>query len=459
MNISMVGTALILLAGAAPAAAGTLPESIALKPYLKAAPVPFVDCMSFQEIPGKPGLYLVVQKNGALITYDPKTGNTAPWLKISVNTQYEEGVNAVAFHPDFEANGRYFILSNPKSNSTLPGLNYGHPGGYTEILEEYSADADHGKDSGKPPKPVGEFCCKDGPGHNGQFIRFGKDRMLYLTVGDGNSDGRETQTKRTFLGTVLRIDIDHADAGRNYAIPKDNPFFTDPDPKVKKEIWSYGFRQPYKLAVDALTGDLWVGNVGGWNEDHVSLIRKGANFGWPITESTVCFDNSRTMFDYTAPLAVCDRTGITPPTIPVPHSFPRGNVNTNCVMGPVIYRGNPASPLYGVVFYADHTAQKLFAARLDGDGKVIESKEYAKTPFQIIHLQEAGDGRILVSGLATSQFYYLDDPGLLMGSVPVRDSPMGMARPREADGNQDLYNVAGRRLIRLPNWSPRLPIH
>ncbi len=454
---SAVATALVYWASLSPVAAGTLPEAIALKPYLKPAPAPFSDCISFQEIPGKPGNYLVVQKNGALISYDPKTGKTAPWLKISVNTQYEEGVTNIAFHPDFAVNGRYFILYNPVSNGALPGLNYGHPGKYTEILEEYAADANHEKDSGLPPKRVGEFCCKDGPGHNGQFTMFGKDRMLYVTIGDGNSDGRETQGRQSFLGTILRIDVDHADSGKHYAIPKDNPFYYDANPKVKKEIWSYGFRQPYKLTVDAKTGDLWVGNVGGWNEDHVSLIKRGANFGWPITEATQCFDNSRTMFDYTAPLAACDRTGITPPTIPLPHSLPRGNVNTNCVMGPVIYRANTASPLYGVVFYADHTAQRLYAARLDVNGKVIEQKDYGKTPFQIIHLLEASDGRILVAGLATSQFYYLDDPGLLMGPSGVRAPPAGMARPRADTRDHALYNVAGKRLIRLPNWSPSLP--
>lgn len=450
------GLALVFWAGTSSGAAGTLPESILLKPYMTAAAAPFNDCISFQEIPGKPGIYLVVQRTGTLITYDPKTGKTSPWLKIDVNTQYEEGLNNVSFHPDFTTNGRYFILSNPPSNGELPGLNYGHPGKYTEILEEYMADPTHEKDSGAPPKRVGEFCCKDGPGHNGQFTLFGKDRMLYVSVGDGNSDGRETQSRQSFLGTVLRIDVDHADSGRSYSIPKDNPFYLDANPKVKKEIWAYGFRQPYKLSLDSKTGDLWVGNVGGWNEDHISMIKRAANFGWPITEATQCFDNSRTMFDYTAPLATCNRAGITPPTIPLPHSLPRGNVNTNCVMGPVIYRGNPNSPLYGALFFADHTARKLYAARLDANGNLSELKEYAKTPFQIIHLQEAGDGRILVSGLATSQFYYLDDPGLLMGPAGNRASP-AMAHPHSDHGDQALYNVAGRRLIRLPNWSPRLP--
>lgn len=153
--------------------------------------------------------------------------------------------------------------------------------------------------------------------------------------------------------------------------------------------------------------------MGGWNEDQVYLMKKGADLGWPITESTLCFDNPKNMFQYTAPLADCNRAGIAPPNIPRPHSYPRGNVNTNCVIGPVIYRGNVNSPLYEVAFFADHTARKLFAARLDADNKAVEMNEYGKTPFQIMHLHEASDGRILVAGQQSRQSHCLNDPLLL----------------------------------------------
>ena len=432
-----------------------LPSSLTVKPYLSGAPSAFQEAISFQEIPGKPGVYVVVQKAGTIITYEPQTGKTAPWGSTKVNTIYEEGLYTIAFHPDFINNGRYYTFYSPESNGSLPSLNYGHAGKYIEILEEHTTDITHLKDSGNPPKKILEMCCKDGPGHNGMFLAFGKDKMLFVSVGDGNTDGRETQSRHTFLGTILRIDIDHSDPGKNYAIPKDNPFVNDADTLVKKEIWAYGFRNSFKISIDALTGDLWVGNVGGWNEDHVSLVRKGNNFGWPITEGTQCFDNSRTMFDYTAPLATCNRTGITPPTIPVPHSFPRGSTNTNCVIGPVVYRGNPNSPLYGAVFYADYTASTLMVARIDSTGKMSEKKEYTTSAFQIIHLQEASDGRILVTGLSTRQFYYLDDPGLLMGHV----SEIRAAKPNNLhayDQKENIYfNAAGKQLKKVflvPTW-------
>lgn len=422
-----------------------LPENIALKAWQAGPPANFADAVSFQEIPGKPGRYLVIQKGGTILTYEPATGKTGAWLRLSVNSEYEEGVTAVAFPPDFAANGRYYVFYNPLSNGSLPDLNYGHPGRYTHVLEERRADAVPDKDAGTAPVKIGEFCCKDGPGHNGQALLFGRDRMFYLSVGDGNSDSRDTQSCKTFLGTVLRIDVDRPDPGRNYGIPKDNPFSNDADPAAEKEIWSYSFRQPYKLSLDPLNGDIWVGNVGGWNEDQIYRLRKGANFGWPITEGTVCFDNSKTMFQYTAPLPDCNPAGITPPDIALPHSLPRGNVNTNCAIGPVVYRGNPASPLYGVLFFADYTARKLMAARLGPDGKVAEMKEYLKMPFPIIHLEPSPDGRILVTGLSTRQFFYLDDPGLVPAPSAFRKAAPGAAG-KVARGAR--YDASGKRLAK-----------
>ena len=189
---------LVLVTASTWPALGALPDAIALKPYQTAASAAFKDCISFQEIPGKPGQFLVTQKNGVLINYNPSSGVTSTWAQISVSARSEEGSYTVAFHPDFQKNGRYFVLHNPMSDLTVPGLFYGHPGQFREVLEEYTADVTHEKDSGLPPKLVKEFCCKDGPGHNGMYAVFAKDGMLFLSIGDGNSDGRETQSRHAW---------------------------------------------------------------------------------------------------------------------------------------------------------------------------------------------------------------------------------------------------------------------
>ena len=84
------------------------------------------------------------------------------------------------------------------------------------------------------------------------------------------------------LSSVLRIDVDHKDAGKEYAIPKDNPFVGLPD--VRPEIWAFGFRNPWKMSFDRKTGDLWVGDVGWELWEMVYRVKKGGNYGWSIKE-------------------------------------------------------------------------------------------------------------------------------------------------------------------------------
>ncbi len=453
-----LGGIFFLLAFSITPGLAALPDGVTLKPYLTPSSTNFSKVISFHEIPGKPGSFLVVEKEGRIVYYEPKTGKSWEWMQLPVFTKYEEGLYTIAFHPDFETNSRYFLYYNPPSNSTAKFLNYGHPSTYKQVLAEFKADAKHERDSGQPRKIIREFCCKDGPGHNGMYHVFGQDGMLYLAFGDGNSDGRHTQSRQTILGTVLRIDVDNPDPGLNYGIPKDNPFIDDPDPKVVKEIWAYGFRNNFKMAVDPHTGAIWVGNVGGWNEDHISLVKKGQNFGWPITEASECFDNSVTMFQYSAPLKNCNRTGITPPTITLRHPDPRGKGNSTCIIGPIIYRSNSNSKFFGAVFYADYTGKQFFVASLDGNGIMAEKKKFAPPPVPIVHFTQASDGRILAMGHGGNRFYYLDHPELLLEPNTVAISRTRLKSTLVNKDGQIYYDVAGKRLIHMPFSPPEFRI-
>lgn len=408
----------------------------------------FNQSVFFKEIPGTPGHFVVVQLNGFIYHYVPATGATSLWMRLDCaqRTRNSSGVYSLAFHPRFTQNRRYFIQYHPVSNDTLPNWGEGKIGAHKQVLDEFRASDDSQKDGGVPGKRIMEIGNFDGAGHHGMATAFGKDGMLYLTLGEGGSSGRETQSRRSYMGTVIRIDVDHADPGSKYGIPLDNPFAKDTDPLVKKEIWSYGFRNNFKLSVDALTGELWVGNVGGWNEDQIFRLRKAGNFGWPITEGTLCFDASKGQSGYTKPLAACDRTGITGPDIVLPHPAPLGAVNTTCVIGPHVYRANPASGLYGVLFYADATGNRLLATRLGPDGKVLEQKEYKVSP-PIIHLDEAEDGKLIVMGLGGNSLLYLDSPELLRGRPATGLQGAGGARivkpPEKAR-----FDLAGRKKVR-----------
>src|SRR4029077_9718451 len=120
-------------------------------------------------------------------------------------------------------------------------------------------------------------------GHNGGDLHFGNDGMLYLSTGDAANpnppDALNTgQDISDLLSSVLRIDVDRKDPGKNYAVPKDNPFVALKD--ARPEVWAYGFRNPWRMSVDRLTGDLWVADVGWELWESVNRVERGGNSRW-----------------------------------------------------------------------------------------------------------------------------------------------------------------------------------
>lgn len=108
--------------------------------------------------------------------------------------------------------------------------------------------------------------------HYGSRLAFGRDGMLYVTVGErGDSD--RAQSLATHNGSVIRIRPDGS-------VPPDNPFVGRKD--ARPEIYSYGHRNPQGLAVDPANGKIWAQEHGPRGGDEVNLIRPGVNYGWPV---------------------------------------------------------------------------------------------------------------------------------------------------------------------------------
>lgn len=113
-------------------------------------------------------------------------------------------------------------------------------------------------------------------------------------MGDGGSSGDpydNAQDLTSYLGKILRIDIDHGDP---YAIPPDNPFIQSPN--TLDEIWAYGLRNPWRMSFDKLTGDLWIGDVGQSRIEEIDYEENssqgGLNYGWRCYEGNKPYDQS-----------------------------------------------------------------------------------------------------------------------------------------------------------------------
>jgi glucose/arabinose dehydrogenase len=108
--------------------------------------------------------------------------------------------------------------------------------------------------------------------HFGSRLAFGPDGMLYITMGERNERDR-AQNLGDHGGKLLRIRPDGA-------VPPDNPFVDQPG--ARPEIWTFGHRNPQGLAFRPGTDQLWLNEHGPRGGDEVNLIRKGANYGWPV---------------------------------------------------------------------------------------------------------------------------------------------------------------------------------
>jgi uncharacterized repeat protein (TIGR03806 family) len=260
----------------------------------------------------------------------------------------------VAFHPDYERNGHLYIgLSGPLGGRKA-----------TQVVR-YTVEC-------RPPHGIdasSKLVVIEWPsdGHDGGDLAFGNDGFLYVSSGDGSggSDAKLTgQTIDDLLAAVLRIDVDHPDPGRNYGVPKDNPFV---DRKgARPELWAYGLRNPWRLSYDRTSGQLWVGQNGQDLWEQVYLIEKGGNYGWSISEGSHIFHAKRQ----------AGPDPIKPPTAEHHHSEARS------LTGGRVYRGTRLPELVGTYIYGDWSTGRVWGIKHDGTN-VISHRELVDTPFNI----------------------------------------------------------------------------
>ena len=211
----------------------------------------------------QPGRIKIV-KNGAIL---PK-----PFLDIRKEVDFggEKGLLSVAFHPNFKENG-YIYVDYVSAKPTLHS-----------VIAEFHVEP--GADTVDPSTERILLTIEQPfPNHKGGLVMFGPDGMLYLGKGDGGKHDdpfNNAQNTDSLLGKILRIDVNKRDP---YGIPKDNPFA---DGKGgRPEVYAWGMRNPWRFSFDALTSELYCGDVGQNDWEEVDLIVKGGNYGWRPREA------------------------------------------------------------------------------------------------------------------------------------------------------------------------------
>ncbi|MCA9008601.1 MAG: DUF1080 domain-containing protein, partial [Planctomycetaceae bacterium] len=230
----------------------------------------------------------VATQRGAVYVFpnDPQAKQATLFLNIRDRVHdwkldNEEGLLGLAMHPDYKNNGQFFVYYSSEAEPR------------TSIVSRFNVSADDPNRADPNSEQVVMKIPQPFSNHNGGSIAFGKDGYLYVALGDGggrNDPLGHGQNLKTWMGSLLRIDVDHRDGDKNYAIPADNPFIQREG--AQPEIFAYGFRNVWRLTVDRKTGELWAADVGQDFWEEVNLVKSGGNYGWSIREASYPFSNS-----------------------------------------------------------------------------------------------------------------------------------------------------------------------
>ncbi|MCC6908725.1 MAG: PQQ-dependent sugar dehydrogenase [Phycisphaerales bacterium] len=291
--------------------------------------------------PGDTHRLFVLQQNTGQIRII-KDGNvlTTPFLDVRtrISTGGERGLLGLAFHPDYDSNGYFFI-------------NYTNTSGNTVVARyEVTGDPDVADFNSEA---IVLTVTQPYSNHNGGCLQFSPmDGYLYIGMGDGgsaNDPGNRAQNGQELLGKILRINVDQLP----YTIPADNPFVNDP--AVRDEIWAIGMRNPWRFSFDRITGDMYLGDVGQGSNEEVDFELAGdggQNYGWRCMEGTRCTGLSG---------CTCNAPTLTLPIYEYLHSGGRCSIT-----GGYNYRGQSIPLLDNTYFFADYCSRNIYSFNYDG---------------------------------------------------------------------------------------------
>jgi putative heme-binding domain-containing protein len=336
------------------------------------------------EIPGQSNAWLVTHQIGLIwLIEKTSSGEKKSLFRDQVSETYSKtgpnGLLGITFHPKFNENRKYYLKYQIFEN-----------GGIATVIVERKMASDFRGDSEGPGRRLIRIPSLAGD-HGGGCVEFGPDGFLYFAMGDSGphrDPNGNAQNMQLLLGKMIRIDVDHAEDGRPYAIPKGNPFVGKPD--VRPEIWSLGLRNPWRFSFDPKTGDLWLADVGQDRIDEVDLIHAGDNHGWNIFEGFERFSDQYR------------REGVkyTPPVFAYRRKY------GNSVTGGFVYRGGAAASFEGVYIFGDFTSRRLFGLKLK-EGKLERVRQIGTCPERIVSFARDERGGICVVGFEGT-IYKLD---------------------------------------------------
>ncbi len=313
-------------------------------------------------------------------------GQVFPALTLAVSNEGERGVGNVAVDPDFAKNAHvwvYYTTAPPNPHNRLSRFR-----SVGTLLVE-------------------EKVMLDGPVltntiHNGGCIRFAPDKTLFLTMGDDMQGSITAQDVRDPRGKVLHMD-------REGQPPRDNPFRESADGHPL--VWAWGFRNPWRCAVQPKSANLFVGDVGGDKWEEVDIAVKGGNYGWPAVEGP----EPPGLAQYVYPIYA------------YPHDPPPAPGNA-IILGEHVGAGQLAPGYEGNLFFGDSSNGRLFRMVLDQANKPTSVELWATDLGNPVDVRIGPDGNLYYVAYGSGQIRQISFAG---GSSR---QPQAVARVNPTDG-------------------------
>lgn len=302
-------------------------------------------------IPGDDRLF-IVQKGGTIriidnISSDTPTLRSNNFLSRSVDSSGEGGLLGLAFDPDYQNNGFFYVY-----------YTHSGTGSFTSFVSRYAVNNWEDNSAISNSETIIMSIPQEQTNHNGGDLAFSPEGYLFIGLGDGGGagdPGDNGQDSTSLLGSILRIDV----SSLPYTIPSDNPYAGEP--VIPGEIWSHGWRNPWRFYMDNVTGNLIVGDVGQGQREEINIESTsigGHNFGWNCYEGSIGYD-----------LTDCENANqYILPAYEYTHSLGRS------VTGGVVYRGSKYPALYGKYIFTDYINSNRFWILTINNDQVINSE-------------------------------------------------------------------------------------
>lgn len=331
----------------------------------------------------------VVEQSGRIRVIANGAVRATPFLDITGrvdDTGNEQGLLGLAFHPDYASNGYLYV-----------NYTYDPPTGLDRTrISRFTVGPDPDVADPDSELVLMEFA-QPFDNHNGGDVHFGPDGYLYIASGDGGSGGdpqNNAQNPDSPLGKLLRIDVDGGGgapdcnlvAAKNYGIPSDNAYTDGDGGDGCDEIFALGLRNPWRIAFDSLTGDLWIADVGQNAREEVNFVPAGTaaglNFGWRCYEGDEIFNDAGCDDAYFAPLVTT------------------AHADGNCsITGGRVYRGGAEPALTGRYFFSDFCNTAIRAITFANGQPVVENAIPAGAISQPVTFGEDIFGELYVASL------------------------------------------------------------